>query len=819
MKTITYLLLVIIPWAFALAGTTGKISGRVTDRATGEGLIGASVVVVGTSLGAATDADGRYVIINIPPGKHDVRISMVGYIGTAVTDARVVVDQTTALDVKLEASVLEMADVIVRAERPMVQRDVTATMSVVTSEEIRQMPVKDFVEVLQLQAGVVGEGNSINVRGGRSNEVAYMVDGMYVKDPVLGTLGTRINNDAIEEMNFLSGTYNAEYGNALSGIVNIVTKEGTRSFTGQIEARTSEFGVPAYRDVREDRVSASVSGPLFSEGVTYFLTGERDARGSWLPFGYDKTASGLLKVGAKLAPELKLTATGRYTENQRQPYNHLYKYISDQYLRMREYSRQATVTLTHTVAKNLFYDARLSYFMQSYYSGLDKDTSLYMTSANWEYAPVGTGYEFYGLATPLEITKNRTETFNLKGDMVWQLGRSNEIKSGVEIKKHNLSYLDIYDPKRDHPYITDFSKNPLEGAAYLQDKIELAALIVNLGLRYDYANQLTSFRKNPLDARSVVDSRPKSQLSPRLGVAHPISDRTTLHFSYGRFFQNPDYSRLYENSQYDLSVKEPLFGQPDLDAERTTAYEVGLAHQFSSTISGTFTAYYKDVTGLVGTQYLFPYIDGRYTGYTLYVNEAYGNTKGFEVSLDMRRTGYVAGSLAYTYSVAKASASSEQEDYPGTTTSTLLYPVGWDKTHVINMDVSVAFPDREGPEVFGGHPLENTYWNFILRGSSGYPYTPSGRNTGYVEKNSARMPATYSLDAEISKDWKLSDVTLTVFAEVLNLTDHRNVVYVYTDTGEPDATTIGRHSEEYVKDPSDWGPPRRIRLGMRLKFF
>jgi outer membrane receptor protein involved in Fe transport len=316
-----------------------------------------------------------------------------------------------------------------------------------------------------------------------------------------------------------------------------------------------------------------------------------------------------------------------------------------------------------------------------------------------------------------------------------------------------------------------------------------------------------------------VDSKPKSQISPRLGVAHPISDRTTLHFSYGRFFQNPDYSRLYENSQYDLSVKEPLFGQPDLDAERTTAYEVGLAHAFTPTISGTFTAYYKDVTGLVGTQYLFPYIDGRYTGYTLYVNEAYSNVKGFEVSLMMRRTHYLAGSLAYTYSVTKASASSEQEDYPGTTTSTLLYPVSWDKTHVLNMDVSVEFPDHDGPQLFGAYPLENTYWNFILRGSSGYPYTPSGRNTGYVEKNSARMPATYSLDAEISKDLKYSSVTLTVFAEVLNLTDHKNVVYVYTDTGEPDATTIGRHSAEYIQDPSDYGPPRRIRLGMRLKFF
>jgi len=821
MKTMKYSLigLILMPCAMLIAGTTGKISGRVIDKATNEALVGVNIVVVGTSLGAATDADGHYAIINIPPGRYNVRITIIGYLATIVQDVRVMLDQTTILDAQLDATMLELPDVIIRAERPMIQKDITATISVVSSEQIKLLPVKNFVEVLQLQAGVVGEGNDIHVRGGRSNEVAYLIDGMYVKDPVLGTLGTRINNDAIQEMTFLSGTFNAEYGNALSGIVNIVTKEGTETFSGLLEGRTSEFGVKEFSDVRENRYSGTLSGPLGIENSTFFLTGERDARGSWLPYGYDNTISTLAKIGTKILPEVKLTVSGRYTENKRQPYDHSWKYIPEQYTRIREYSRQATITLTHAVAKNLFYDARFSYFNQSYYSGLDKDTSLYLTGANWEYLPEGTGYEFYSLATPREIVDNRTETFNFKGDMVWQLGRVNELKSGVELKKHSLAYLDIYDPKRDFPYITDFKKRPLEGSAYLQDKIELSALVVNLGLRYDYANQLTSFRRNPLVPASILDSKPKTQLSPRLGVAHPISDRTTLHFSYGRFFQNPDYSTLYENSQYDVLVKEPLFGQPDLDAERTTAYEVGLAHQFSNTMSGTFTAAYKDVIGLVGTRYFFPYIEGRYTGYTLYVNEAYANVKDFEISLNMRRTHYVAGSLSYTYSVAKGSASSQTEDYPGTTTSTLLYPLNWDKTHVLDLNVSLYFPEKDGPQIFGGYLLENMYWNFVLSASSGAPYTPTGRDIGYVDKNSARMPVTYSLDAEISKEWKVSGLTLTGFVEMLNLTDHKNVVYVYTDTGEPDITRAGNHSREYMQDPSNYGPPRRVRLGMRLRFF
>ncbi len=814
-------ILVCISFGHLSAGTVGKISGRVTDKATGEPVVGSNVAVVGMPLGATTDTDGAYVIINVPPATYDVRITIIGYGPLVAKTVRVNADQTTILDATLEASAVQLADIIVQAERPVIQKDLTATMSVVSAEQIRTLPVKDFVEVLQLQAGVVGEGNSINVRGGRDNEVAYLIDGMYVKDPVLGSLGTRINNDAIQELNFLSGTFNAEYGNALSGVVNIITKEGGRDFTGFFEGRTSEFGATPYKNYRENRISGTLSGPITGDDVTFFLSGERDARGSWLPFGYDRTTSAIGKVSTRVAPMIKTVFTGRYSENKRQPYSHDWKYIPEQYTRNREYSRQGTLTLTHSVTDNFFYDVRFSYFSQSYYSGIDKDTSQYLSTGDREYLPIGTGFEFYSKADPVEVIDNRTKTLNFKGDLVWQLGKSNEVKFGVEYKKHTLNYFNVYDPKRNFPYITSYEKKPTEGAAYIQDKIELNALVVNLGLRLDYANQLAPFRANPLVQTSTINSKSKTQVSPRLGVAHPISDKTSLHFSYGRFFQNPDYRYFYENSQYDLNVREPLFGQPDLDAQRTTAYEVGLAHQFRSTISGTFTAYYKDVLGLIGTQYFPPFsVGGRFVGYTLYLNEAYANIKGFEVTFNMRRSKYLAGSLTYTYSSAKGSASSETEDYPGTTESTLLYPLSFDKPHVLNVNMSLNFPENDGPEMFGSHPLENMFVNVTLRASSGYPYTPSGRDFGRdVPKNSGRLPATSSVDLEISKEWRFGgSYAIGAFVEVLNLTDQKNVVFVYSDTGEPDVTTSGNHSEEYIKDPSNYGPPRRMRVGMNFKF-
>jgi hypothetical protein len=120
--------------------------------------------------------------------------------------------------------------------------------------------------------------------------------------------------------------------------------------------------------------------------------------------------------------------------------------------------------------------------------------------------------------------------------------------------------------------------------------------------------------------------------------------------------------------------------------------------------------------------------------------------------------------------------------------------------------------------VFGVRPLSNTYWNFLVRASSGFPYTPGGRDAGFVIRNSARMPWSFSVDAEAGKIWKLFGVNVTVFLEALNLADYKNVLSVYTDTGLPDVTLVGNNSQEYIKDPSNFGPPRRLRLGLRLEW-
>jgi outer membrane receptor for ferrienterochelin and colicin len=822
MKTYTIMLLLLLSCSL-IAGVTGKLAGTIVNAETGEALPGANIQIMNSNLGAAADMDGQFTILNIPPGSISIKVSHISCEPVIITDVRIMVDLTTTLAIKLKPSTVSLGkEIVIVAEKAMIQKDLTSTSAVIRRDQLEDLPVSNFTDVLSLQGGVTEQDGRLHVRGGRSNEIAFMIDGMYVKDPLLGHMITQINNDAIQEMSLLSGTFNAEYGNALSGIVNIVTRDGGENQSASLEYRSSSFGIDRYSKLDEHRLNGSLGGPLFNNRMKYFLSGEQNDRGSYLPFGYDRNLTLFNKLSFTFSPTIKISLSNRYNQIKHQNYSHDFKYIPQEYQRSRTRNWQSTLMLTHTLRTNLFYDLRLSYVYQDYYSGIDKDTSDYLPVTQWDYlSTVGNGYEFYARADPLELVQSRTRTADAKGDLVWQVGRINEIKLGLQYRQHWLKLFSVYDPKRNFPYINDYRIQPFEAAGYIQNKIEFPYLIINIGLRYDYFNANATFRENPLSHDNLVKVKARAQLSPRLGIAHPVSEKTKLHFAYGHFFQNPEYQYLFENHQYDLNVREPLFGQPSLDAERTIAYEVGISHQFSDRIAAHFTAYYKDVTGLIGTRFYEAFIGntGRFVGYTVYINEDYANIKGFEINVDVRPSRYFSGGLSYTFAIARGSASSEGEQYPGTEESTKLYYLDFDQRHNLNVETIFKIPANEGPVLWGSRFLANTDYSVVLRAGSGFPYTPSGRNIGFVEKNSLRMPGQYTIDMEIGKEFSAGyGIKVRIFAEVLNLTDHRNVLYVYGDTGDPQYTLVGGHSEEYMKDPSNFGPPRSIRLGMGFHF-
>jgi hypothetical protein len=242
-----FLSLVITSLLFA--GTTGKIAGRITDKETGEPLIGVNVTVKGTSLGAATDVDGYYAILYVPPGVQTVVASMVGYAPVTVEEVRVLIDQTAPLDVPMVSQAIETGAVEIVAERNVVKKDVSTSVSAVRPEEIQSLPVSTIDEVVGLQAGVE---NGMVIRGGEADQLLLQIDGVTMRDPRNNKPISTVALSSIQEVSIERGGFNAEYGQVRSGIINIVEKEADIAhYTGTIEVKyvppqQKYFGMSVY---------------------------------------------------------------------------------------------------------------------------------------------------------------------------------------------------------------------------------------------------------------------------------------------------------------------------------------------------------------------------------------------------------------------------------------------------------------------------------------------------------------------------------------------------------------------------------------------
>ncbi len=208
------------------AGVTGKIAGTVTDKGSGESLAGVNIFLVGQPIGAATDIDGNYTILNIPPGKYELTISMIGFAEQTIKDVRVTSDQTVKINVALQSEFIEGETVVVIAERPAVKADVATSVTSLNAEDIEAIPMNSVVDVVALQAGVE---DGLVIRGGGAEQTLFQVDGITLRDPRNNTPITNVPLSSLQEVSVERGGFNAEYGQVRSGIVKLVTKEGQKS--------------------------------------------------------------------------------------------------------------------------------------------------------------------------------------------------------------------------------------------------------------------------------------------------------------------------------------------------------------------------------------------------------------------------------------------------------------------------------------------------------------------------------------------------------------------------------------------------------------
>lgn len=881
-------ILIFLIGTLVYAGTTGKIAGKIIDKSTGEALIGANIIIVGTTIGASSDIDGNYFILNIPPGEYQVKASMIGYTAFIIQKIRVSVDQTTKIDFELNPESIELADVVVTAEKSIVRKDLTSTEETISGDDISMLPLEDVSAVVNLQAGVV-DGH---FRGGRGNEVKYLIDGVPVNDVYSGQSSLSAEVNSIEEIQVLTGTFNAEYGEALSGVVNQVTKIAGDKLNGNFSAYSGDY-VSSHKDIFTNidhispanvyNIQGNVSGPIpgLENLVKFFLSGRYNydegsiygqrvfnpsdssnfsannsadwyigATGdkAYVPMNFNRKLSLQGKLALNVGGGKGIVLSGLYQDDKYRDYDHQYRLNPDGDYKKFQKSFLGIASYTLLLSNSAFIDFSAS--------GLRSEFKQYVyeNPLDPRYVDPNRKKDVSGNAFLTGGTENwhfnhTTTSFTGKSDFTWQIDNINQIKSGIDFTFHKLNYEDFqiiidatsnYKPMLPAPGAFNFNTyqtNPFQFAYYIQDKIELDYLIVNVGLRFDYFEPDGSYLKDPnrinlLDEIQppfpdslLISAKSKYQLSPRIGLSYPISDKGAIHISYGHFFQIPPFENLYRNPNFRIPLTGDFpenigntIGNADLEPQQTIMYEIGLQQALTDELGITITGYYKDIRNLLASEI---FIKNEFRKFSKLINKDYGSVKGITLSFEKRFINGIGATLDYTFQIAKGSASdpnaafNNAQSNPPIAPNKQLVPLDWDRTHSLNFTLTLGVPG-------------NYIASFIGRLGSGFPYTPSLQNQRTGLENSDNRPAFYDVDFYMTKYFEVLSHQLSVFLKIYNLFDTLNEVNVFGDTGRAgDTLELTRNQaaprgvntvKEFFTRPDFYSSPRQIVIGADFSF-
>ena len=842
-----------------LFASNGKITGKVAENETGSPAIGVNVILVDTYLGSATDENGRFTILNIPPGTYSIRVDAIGFATITMKDVRVTTAQTTELSFTLEEAVIEGQEVTVIAERPLVQKDLTASQRVTTAKEIEDMPVESFLGVLTTHAGVSqSAGGALHVRGGRSNEVGYYIDGVSVSNPFYtNSLAVSVSNKALEEMKLVSGAFNAEYGNAMSGVVNVTIKDGGKNYDGSLSYYTGDYSSSAhdiFPNIDDQDITANstldgfISGPVLpflgdkltfnvslrrseSEGYLYGIREHNPSdyayfppSGDWyiqntgdssyVPMNPSQSTNALSKITWRVSPTMKISTQSILSKAQSKSYSHAYKYNPDGVGTSYSANNNHSIKINHSLSPKSFYEANLFISDTDYKNYLYEDTtdSRYVSTDYINTEPTSATFLFGG--TQMGHTYRVSNSVGGKFDFTIQMNDRHELKTGFSFRKdileeRNFSILYNYNyrqptvlPENESPYHVYYDKEALQYSAYIQDKMEYSSMIMNLGVRYDvFVPNDSSIADLVYPEAGKNDAGKKTMISPRVGVSLPITDKGIFHFSYGHFYQMPTLRNLYRESYFGAGLA-PTVGYPDLKPEKTVLYEFGFQQQFGNLIGMDINLFYKDIRELLALQSI-RYDSPQYgpSNYAIYLNKDYGSSRGLTLSVSKRYDPVSKTRiwLDYTYQKSEGNSVKSAAFYfstlSGIEEEKLIVPLSWDQSHLLNTTVIIGNP--------GGTTL-----GLIGKISTGWPYTPSIPTANYVpEPNSGRKPIQRNMDLKIERRVSIGSRTVSLFARVYNLFDIRNARYVYDDTGSPKYTYEYRSIQETEQFKAHYGEP------------
>jgi outer membrane receptor protein involved in Fe transport len=512
MKKMIIIIILLLLASTVYSQETGNLEGVITDASNGEQLPGVNIILKGTYYGAATSIEGKFRIENIVVGNYIVAISLIGYKTVEYTDVKIEVNKTMQLDVKLEETVLTLEqDIVVIGDKPLMDIEETQSKRTVSKDEIQVAVVEDLVGIVSQQAGVSTVDGEIHIRGGRTYETGYLIDGVSVQDPLAGTgFGLQLSANAIEEVEVITGGFNAEFGQATSGIVNVQTRDGSDQYHGSINYKRDNFGdLQSDHVFNTDVIDINFSGP---EPITSFLlpavsvnipgklsfftnfyVGVSDGitQGYYKPVAnqlYSSTFHGtqfapridnawfwLLKFSYLYSPTLQFRYSfiqsvdiNQNTQSVQanlgfvEPspgYQYDFQNILDSANTFTSNNLYHNLSVTHTINPSTFYELKFNYLFTNLRAdangkSYDEYTQHFdivnfpIQYFNEERDTVGVipGDGFWDVGNQDRYRDHFTEEISFKGDITSFFNEQNKFKAGFELRFQELQMLEIIEP-------------------------------------------------------------------------------------------------------------------------------------------------------------------------------------------------------------------------------------------------------------------------------------------------------------------------------------------------------------------------------------
>lgn len=823
------------------SGVNGSLEGKISDAASKEYLISVTVQIVGTTMGTVSNIDGYYRINNIRAGVYDVKYTILGYKTVIMKSVTIYADLRTRMDVQLEQSTVELNAVEIISQKPLIQKDQPSTAFSIGEIKLEKLPVTTFQEILSLQPGVTLEGN---VRGGKTNEVIYLVDGVPVQDYVAGGLGTELPKSSIGGMTIYTGGFEAEYGNAMSGVINVITKGGDN--THRISFRFEKDNwIPSKWNKQVDQhneAEVSFSGPVLQNQLYYLsATTVRASNSRWWQdmnnfFASPNSAeiSGMAKLDYTLSETMRLTGQGIYAYKDWRDYEFSWRYNLDGLPQRKRLSLRGVLTLTQTVSEHSAYSLSFTHFYMQNRFGESTKQEIEIQPYQYD---IFLRYVVDGRKNWWANIQQLVQT--VKGDYTSQLDEAQLFKVGFEYNLYDIFYdLVKFEPQRtyfgkpiENAPLLNFSNLyeylPRSGSVYVQDKIRfsLDGSILSLGVRWDFLDpraerplvEYIPTTNNEFQQQVVgyKKTKLKHAFSPRVAFAAPMGPSSMFFVNFGLYFQYPLFEYLYTGinpPQIQSGARSVMTGNPDLEPERTTAWEIGYKHAVTEHYVGSITFFRKNVKNQIDSKTLIPFDSksGGDYGFAQYVNNANAEAQGIEFVLSRERDELLSGSISYSFmytegssEVANQSINQAQWGFPIKATS---FPLSWDQRHSVKLDLETTLP-------------YDVVVNGIIWFNSPKPYTYFPTRDGFTPldstkdflPNNSRMKNILFGNLKLSKDFRFdnhNDLTVNIYLDARNIFNTKNIKWIDSN---------GRIGGE-LYDPSAYYDLRRVRVGCNINF-